>query len=316
MNVLVTGAAGFVGSNLVPFLIQREMVVSTLDMNELPVAQPDLRIQAKYRLGSFRDEAKQIADSISDVTHIVHLASQSHVDRSISSPRQFIEDNVNGTLELFEVARHLPDLQQIILFSTDEVGACKERGEFTESEPFNCGSVYSASKGAQELLAQAYIKTHSLPIVTTRCVNIFGPGQADEKFLPTIIRKAIADEKIPIYGSGYQAREWVHVDHVCDFLNWLVTASFIPPKTILHITGTKELPNIVMAQLVLGLLGKLGKGPDLIEHVTDRLGHDVRYALGRDETDHWDAPTYENRFMEDLVHTVKHYEEKLNGKRI
>ena len=171
----------------------------------------------------------------------------------------------------------------------------------------NCGSVYSASKGAQELLAQAYIKTYNLPIFPTRCVNIFGPYQATEKLIPKIISSCMEDKKIPIYGSGYQTREWVHVDHVCEVISWLLMNSIIPHGTALHITGTKEIPNIFLANYISSLFGKT----HLIEHVTDRLGHDERYALGKGDAEIlWDMPTYKNRFSEDLLKTIDWYKER------
>lgn len=309
MKVLVTGSSGFVGKNFVQRLKDNHVDVVCLDATAL--GTEDLSTW-KYRLGSFT-QTTLLADNFKEVESVVHLASESHVDRSILGPREFIDNNVAGTLELFEMCRGLPNLQSIILFGTDEVGACLEEGSFVEKGmPFHCGSVYSASKGAQELLAQAYIKTHGLPIVTTRCVNIFGPQQADEKFIPTVIRKAIKGENIPIYGSGMQKRQWVSVEHVCKFLNDLCTSTMVPPSSVLHITGTKEFPNIMLAHTILSLLGKPAS---LISHVTDRLGHDARYALGRtDSTDAYGFPEYdESKFMEDLSATVdwyvKHYGE-------
>jgi dTDP-glucose 4,6-dehydratase len=300
MRVLVTGAKGFVGTNLVEYLKEKQIEVVGLDK------RPGTDIQ--YRLGSMGNPP-----SLAGVEVIIHLASQSHVDKSITGPVKFLQDNVDGTLELFEICRNDPDIKQIILFSTDEVGACLETGSFKEEFRFDTGSTYSATKGAQELLAQAYIKTFHLPIIITRCVNIFGPYQADEKFIPTVCRYALADQGVPIYGSGLQQRQWVHVSHVCDVLNYLCVYQFFPPKTILHITGTKEIYNILLARTILNLLGKF---PDLITHVPDRLGHDLRYSMERtDKTNNFGLPEYdESGFMNDLERTVRFYEE-LYGRR-
>lgn len=303
MRVLVTGSSGFVGTNLVPHLKSNQIEVITLDKD--PSTTGDAHIL--YRLGSFDGELHSILETCDAV---IHLASESHVDRSITGPKEFIDNNVNGTLELFEACKpHLSTLQQIIQFSTDEVGACLEKGELTEEYKYHTGSVYSASKAAQELLAQAYIKTFNLPIVTTRCVNIFGAQQADEKFIPTVCRKALANDPIPVYGSGMQLRQWVSVEHVCEFINYVTTSNFIPPGSLLHITGTREIHNIMIAHTVLSLLEKPAS---LISHVIDRLGHDTRYALGRtEETDRFGCPRYEEKnFIEDLGRTVKWYEEK------
>lgn len=305
MKVLVTGASGFVGRNLVPYLHERQWEVVTLDSLPAPLPNQGFENHIQYRLGSYEELSVKNADVLKDVQVIIHLASQSHVDRSIDRPIPFVDDNVRGTLELFEVARHMR-LEKIVHFSTDEVGACLEKGSLEEGYEFNCGSVYSASKGAQELLVQAYIKTYDLPIVTTRCVNIFGAHQADEKLIPKVIRAAIKGEPIPVYGDGMQKRQWVHVDHVCEFVNIAASANFIPPKTLLHITGTHEYPNILIVHTILSVLGK---PHSLIKHVADRLGHDTRYSLGRTfkTNDFIDLEYKESEFIPDLIKTVNWY---------
>lgn len=302
MRILVTGSSGFLGSNLVPYLQQFPLDIVGLDKDPPTVGTEHFQ----YALGSFSGDLSPVLEGVECV---IHLASQSHVDRSITGPRQFLTDNIDGTLELYEACRNFPEIKSIIQFSTDEVGACLETSELTEEYRFHTGSVYSASKAAQELLAQAYVKTFSLPIITTRCVNIFGPEQADEKLIPTICRKALADEQIPVYGSGMQQRQWVFVNHVCEFLHYVATSNFIPPAALLHITGTKEIYNIMMVNSILSLLGKPST---LISHVEDRLGHDTRYALGRtDETDRYGCPVYDqSQFMADLQQTVEWYKEK------
>lgn len=315
--VLITGSSGFVGRNLSKHLKNNQFDVIGLDYQaDFPelnkenvtswLSDSGLDGFIKYRLGSYeREEVKtSVLEKLQGVQVIVHLASQSHVDRSISSPKYFIDDNVGGTIELFEMARHLPNLEKIILFSTDETVACIEEGSAKEDSVFHCGSVYSASKGAQELIAQAYVKTHNLPIVTTRCVNIFGPHQHIEKLIPKIIWSAINEVKVPIYGSGSQTREWVHVDHVCDVINWLALNTITPDGKTLHICGTKEISNIVLAQLILGKLGKT----DLFEYVGDRLGHDSRYSLHPGDAHLiWDMPKYPGNFIQDLDNTIDWY---------
>lgn len=320
MRVLITGSSGFIGKNLCLHLRENKFWVRGLDMYApQDLSHVDDFIQ--YRLGDYKKNYNtSLRDAVADVDLVIHLASQSHVDNSIRGPKVFIDDNVHGTLELYESCldldrkKPLSNIKRIIQFSTDEVGACLDEGSFFENGPFNCGSVYSASKAAQECLAQAYAKTFNLPILTTRCVNVFGKHQANEKLIPTIIKRALSGQKIPIYGSGYQTREWVSVDHVCEYLNTLVLANFIPDGTTVHITGTREMPNIVMANLILGMLGV---SHSQISHVEDRMGHDERYSLGRsDSTDHWDLPTYknENKFMSDLISTVEWYKNNFNQK--
>lgn len=309
MKVLITGASGFVGKNLVPYLHERHWDVITLDALPAPVGLSGFENHIQYRLGSYGELSAKSSDVLSGVRVVIHLASQSHVDRSIDGPVPFIDDNVRGTLELFEFCRKL-DLEKIIHFSTDEVGACLQEGSFKEDYVFECGSVYSASKGAQELLVQAYIKTYDLPIVTTRCVNIFGPHQATEKLIPKTISSALGGLPVPVYGDGMQKRQWVHVDHVCEYVTAVAAGNYIPPKTVLHITGTREIHNVMLVQSILGLLGKPS---ELIKFVPDRLGHDVRYALGRtDKTnDFIDLEYKESSFFEDLKKTVNWYREAL-----
>lgn len=330
MNVLVTGASGFVGRHTTRHLKKCGFNVIGLDFvypddrstfwtsANMPTKEETVAwLESygldgfiKYRLGTYEnaETMQAVLEKVQGVQIILHLAAQSHVDRSIKGPRTFIDDNVGGTVELFEMARHMPKLEKVILFGTDEVVACLDEGSADEKAIMYCGSVYSASKGAQELLAQAYIKTHGLPIITTRSVNIFGPEQADEKFIPTVIRNAMSGKGAPIYGNGFQSRQWVSVEHVCDFLNWIAVNTFVPHGTILHITGTPEIPNIFLAHTILSLMGK----PNMIEHVEDRLGHDVRYSLARGEGSLiWDSPVYAHSecFMQDLKATVDWYQQ-------
>jgi dTDP-glucose 4,6-dehydratase len=302
MRVLVTGSAGFVGKRLLSLLQDSSFEVVGLDY-VMPHSSPKNHVL--YRLGSFEYEPNHLSGLIGEVDAIINLAAESHVDRSISGPKQFIDNNVMGCLEILEACRYIKP-KMFLHFSTDEVGACLDVGQMMEKSPFHTGSVYSASKAAQEHLCQAYAKTHGLNLLITRCVNIFGEGQADEKFIPMICNKVISGEPITIYGNGYQERQWVYVDHVCEMVRDIVSSTFVPPGAIFHITGTKEIPNLVMAHLVSSLLGC---GSPKISHIEDRLGHDVRYSLGSEVAEHYGFSQYasKNSFISDLKKTVLSY---------
>lgn len=321
MKVLVTGARGFVGRNLCEYLEKVGIEVVALDMEfKCLLTGKNIKDQFKnpieYHLGSYWGMSSEEEALVESCDVIVHLASSSHVDNSIYGPRTFTDLNITGTLELYEICKNIKKAgrkQTIIQFSTDEVVSClPDRYQAFEDARFKCGSVYSATKAAQELLAQAYIKTWGLEIITTRCVNIFGKHQAYEKLIPKSIKAILTGESVPVYGHGYQERQWVHVDHVCEFLNEIIVATFIPPGSILHITGTKEIPNLMMLQL----LSHHCEQPLKMESVKDRLGHDERYALHKSSaTSDFIQLDYENKktFLEDIKKTVQWYKEVING---
>lgn len=316
MKVLVTGARGFIGRNLCEHLDKVGIEVVALDMSfQCLVTGQNIKEKYKktiqYQLGSYWGMSSEEENLVRECDVIVHLASSSHVDNSIYGPRSFTDLNVGGTLELYEICKNIKKegrKQTIIQFSTDEVVSCLPgRYQAFEDSGFKCGSVYSATKAAQELLAQAYIKTWGLEIITTRCVNVFGKYQAYEKLIPKAIKAILTGGEVPVYGHGYQERQWVHVDHVCEFLNEVIVATFIPPGTILHITGTKEIPNLMMLQLVAQHCNKQLQ----IKTVEDRLGHDVRYALHKSSaTSDFIQLDYEEKhsFLEDIKKTVQWYE--------
>lgn len=307
MKILVTGSSGFVGKNLVPHLKANHFDVLTLDA----VSNDLFETNFEYKLGTFSPITMEMIEK-SGAQSIIHLAAQSHVDRAISGPRKFVDDNVNGTIELFEVARKM-ELQNIILFSTDEVGGSVEEGSFFENDPMKPENTYAATKAMQEHLAQSYVKAYDLPIVITRCANIFGKHQADEKFMPTVIRNALADKPIPVYGNGKQIREWVPVEFVCEFIHFLAQASFVPPMSRLHITSSETgIQNLHLVYMVLAILGK---PTSLVSFVSDRPGHDVRYSLGRSNaTDMYGLPNNERNFMKDLEETINWYRGERYGR--
>jgi dTDP-glucose 4,6-dehydratase len=212
---------------------------------------------------------------------ILHLAAESHVDRSILGPADFVSTNVQGTLNLLECARRelqaRPRPFRFINVSTDEVYGSLAPGDpaFTEGHSLKPNSPYSASKAGADCLVRAYAETYRLPCITTRCSNNYGPYQFPEKLIPLAITRALADESLPVYGDGRNVRDWIHVaDHVEAL--WTVCTRGAPEDEVYNIGGQSEIANI---DLVRRLLEALGKPESLIRYVTDRPGHDRRYAM-------------------------------------
>ena len=205
---------------------------------------------------------------------VVNFAAESHVDRSINSPQNFIHTNVVGTSVLLDCARR-HGVQRFIQVSTDEVyGSLGETGKFTEQSPLDPSSPYSASKAGADLVALAHHRTFGQEVIVTRCSNNYGPYQFPEKLIPLMIIKAMRDEPLPVYGDGMNVRDWIHVEDHCAAV---VAALFEgKPGTVYNFGGNDESPNIEVVKLILD---RLQKPHSLISYVTDRLGHDRRYAI-------------------------------------
>lgn len=297
-NVLVTGGAGFIGANFLEHLIGSDpnVRVTTLDsltyagsLNNLDAVMPSDRHQ--FVKGDITDAAlvnRLIAESYTDT--IVHFAAESHVDRSITGPAAFISTNVVGTFTLLEAARNAwgaKDARRDVRFhhvSTDEVfGSLGESDlPFSEATPYSPNSPYSASKAGSDHLVRAYHHTYGLPITITNCSNNYGPYQHAEKFIPTVIRSALAGNPIPIYGAGLNIRDWLYVKDHCTAIDTVIRSGE-NGRTYL-IGGRSERRNIDIARLICRLLDQRsprssGKYEDLLSSVTDRPGHDFRYAI-------------------------------------
>jgi dTDP-glucose 4,6-dehydratase len=205
---------------------------------------------------------------------VVNFAAESHVDRSIDSPQNFIHTNVVGAGVLLDAARR-HGVQRFVQISTDEVyGSLGAEGRFTEQSPLEPSSPYSASKAGADLIALGFHKTFGMEVVVTRCSNNYGPYQFPEKLIPLMIIKAMRDEPLPVYGDGMNVRDWIHVEDHC---SGVIAALFEgKPGTVYNFGGDSEMPNIEVVKLILD---KLGKPHSLISYVTDRLGHDRRYAI-------------------------------------
>ncbi len=311
---LVTGGAGFIGANYVltrlggATAVERLVVVDALtyagNLESLDPVKDDPRFG--FEKADIGDEAA--IDRIMGELRpdfVVHFAAESHVDRSITGPRAFIETNVLGTQVLLDAARH-HGVRRFAMVSTDEVyGSLGPTGYFTESSPIKPSSPYSASKAASDLLALAYHHTYGLDVVVTRCSNNYGPLQFPEKLIPLMIINALSDQPLPVYGDGMQVRDWIHVfDH-----NDAVQAVLERGRAgeVYNIGSHNEQPNI---EIVRRILGRLGKPESSIRHVTDRPGHDRRYAIDpakmRDELGFTPKRTFEQGLAETIDWYLEH----------
>lgn len=312
MKVLITGAAGFIGSNLVHYLREVRPAWSLVALDSLTYAGNFANIQSLCDSGKItfcqtdireQDKINTLFESESfDI--VFHLAAESHVDRSILSAQEFVETNVIGTQVLLTAAKQ-NSVKKFIHISTDEVyGSLGPTGVFHETTPLDPTSPYAASKAASDLMALAAFKTHGQHVVVTRCTNNFGPYQFPEKFIPLFVTNAFDNKKLPVYGDGSNVRSWLHVRDHCDGL--LRACEQGRAGEIYNFGGgpEAEIPNIVVSKKILALLDR----PEtLLEYVTDRPAHDKRYAVDFSKATNelgW-KPSVE--FEEGLKQTVNWY---------
>src|SRR6267154_2603288 len=334
-SILVTGGAGFIGSNFVHYSLNQNKDFQVVNLDALTYAG-DLRnlkeAEGNYRhifsKGDILD--RPLLESIFEqyeISGVVHFAAESHVDNSIAGPEAFIRTNVLGTFTVLDVARKYwmeapfklkqgKENNRFLHISTDEVyGSLGETGLFTEDTPHAPNSPYSASKAGSDMIVRSYFHTYGMNVVTTNCSNNYGPKQNDEKLIPTIIRTALAEKPIPIYGDGKNIRDWLYVmDHVMGID--LVFQTGRPGETY-NIGGRNERNNNQIAKTVSDILdqlrprknGKLYR--DLITYVQDRAGHDKRYAIDASKIEgelKWKA---DENFDSGIQKTVKWYLEKM-----
>jgi dTDP-glucose 4,6-dehydratase len=288
-TLLVTGGAGFIGSNFIRHIRQEHPGWETTNLDKLTYAGnlenlKDVQGQSGYQFVKGDIADRKLVDKLlsQGFDVIVNFAAESHVDRSILDASPFIETNVKGTQVLLEAARthwlgsntqHLrPNI--FLQVSTDEVYGSTDRGRFTEESTLSPSSPYSASKTAADLLCLAYFRTHHLPVIITRCTNNFGPYQFPEKLIPLAVTNALEDKPIPVYGDGLNVRDWIFVDDHCRALDVVIQKG--QPGEVYNIGGGNEKTNL---ELIRKLLELLDKPRSLIQFVTDRPAHDRRYAL-------------------------------------
>jgi dTDP-glucose 4,6-dehydratase len=284
MRILVTGGCGFIGSNFVRYILQHYKPALVTNVDVLTYAGNLANLDGVVeehgeRYEFFKADIANPDQMDALMTEhqfyaIINFAAESHVDRSINSPQNFIHTNVAGTGVLLDCARR-HGVQRFIQISTDEVyGSLGKTGKFTEQSPLDPSSPYSASKAGADLVALAYYKTYGQDVIVTRCSNNYGPYQFPEKLIPLMIIKALRHEPLPVYGDGLNVRDWIHVQDHCAAI---VAALFEgKPGAVYNFGGNDEMVNLDVVKMILN---KLGKPESLISFVPDRLGHDRRYAI-------------------------------------
>ena len=310
MNVLVTGGCGFIGSNLVKYLRKQRPQWKLVNVDKLTYAGnlenlTDLEgdpqhVFVKADVGN-REHMEHVMRQ-HGVEAVMHLAAESHVDRSILGPEAFTVTNVLGTQVLLEASRAV-GIKRFLMVSTDEVyGSLGPTGAFTEESPLQPSSPYSASKTAADLLALAYAHTFGLDVVVTRCSNNYGRYQFPEKLIPLMVVNCIHDKPLPVYGDGAQVRDWLHVEDHCSAL--LLALEKGKKGQTYNIGGGAERKNI---DIVKGILKRTGKPESLIKYVQDRPGHDRRYAIDPTKTKRELGWSPAHTFEQGLDDTVKWY---------
>jgi dTDP-glucose 4,6-dehydratase len=284
MRLLVTGGCGFIGSNFIRHVLQhyRTEMISNVDAltyagnlaNLAGVAEEHGDRYEFYNADIANPDQMDALMAKHQFYAVINFAAESHVDRSIDSPQNFIHSNVVGTSILLDAARR-HGVRRFVQISTDEVyGSLSDAGKFTETSPIKPSSPYSASKAGADLLALAHHHTYGQEVVITRCSNNYGPYQFPEKLIPLMILNALRDQPLPVYGDGLNVRDWIHVeDHCAAIVSVLLNGK---PGEVYNIGSDGEMRNIDVVKLILD---HLGKPHTLIQFVPDRLGHDRRYAI-------------------------------------
>lgn len=309
-NILITGGAGFIGSNFINYILQNRDDIFLANIDKLTYAGnlenlKPIENKSNYHFVKGDITNRELVDYIFrkfDIKYVINFAAESHVDRSILGSEIFYRTNVIGTNVLLEASRRFK-VEKFLQISTDEVyGSLGETGLFTEQTPISPNSPYSSSKAAADLMVQAFHHTYGLPTVITRCSNNYGPLQFPEKLIPLMIINALNNKKLPVYGDGLNIRDWIYViDH-----NKAAELVFEKGKVgeVYNIGANREMKNIEIVKLILK---KLGKTEELIEYVKDRPGHDKRYAIDSSKIQNelgW-KPSYE--FEEAIEYTIEWY---------
>ena len=310
MRILVTGGAGFIGSNFVRGIAAGSMsgISSVVVLDKLTYAGVLSNLDSAKAMDSFRFVEGNICDSrfvtslLADFDAIVNFAAESHVDRSIGSAAEFVDTNVGGVQVLLDAIKASGRDIRFVQVSTDEVYGSIDSSSWTEEWPLQPNSPYSASKAGGELLARAYYKTHGLDVVTTRCSNNYGTHHFPEKLIPLFVTNLLEGKKVPIYGDGKNVRDWLHVDDHCRALDLVLHHG--RPAEVYNIGGGTELSN---RQLTQRLLNACGTDWSSVDEVPDRQGHDRRYSLDSTRIQQELGFTPSTQFDDGLRSTIEWY---------
>ncbi|MBE7102813.1 dTDP-glucose 4,6-dehydratase [Bacillus cereus] len=314
MNILVTGGAGFIGSNFIHYMLKNYETYKIINYDALTYSGNLNNVKLiqdnpNYSFIKGKIQNRELLEHIineRDVQVIVNFAAESHVDRSIENPIPFYDTNVIGTVTLLELVKKYPHIK-LVQVSTDEVyGSLGKTGQFTEETPLAPNSPYSSSKASADMIALSYYKTYQLPVIVTRCSNNYGPYQYPEKLIPLMVTNALEGKTLPLYGDGLNVRDWLHVTDHCSAIDVILHKGRL--GEVYNIGGNNEKTNVDVVEQIINLLGKTKKD---IEFVTDRLGHDRRYAIDAQKMKNelnWE-PEY--TFEQGLKETVEWYEHHL-----
>lgn len=310
MRLLVTGGAGFIGSNFVRRSLERSVPErpSILVLDKLTYAGDLENLASVKDLPNFEFvegdicDLKLVSNLVSSVDAVLNFAAESHVDRSITGAADFVKTNVDGVRTLLDAILGTNKTTRLVQISTDEVYGSISTGSWTEASPLLPNSPYSASKAAGELIARSYVQTHDLDVVITRCSNNYGPHHFPEKLIPLIITNLLRGKRVPIYGNGLNVRDWLHVDDHCRGIQLVLERGI--RGEIYNIGGGQELTNIEIAKI---LIENMGFDESVIDFVKDRKGHDLRYSVNWEKihTQLGYAPTID--FSSGIVETIEWY---------
>ncbi|MGM9908646.1 MAG: dTDP-glucose 4,6-dehydratase [Limosilactobacillus vaginalis] len=310
MNILVTGGAGFIGSNFIHYMLEKHPDDNLINLDLLTYAGnihnlDDIKDNPHYHFVKGNIVNRELVTHLVhefNIDHIVNFAAESHVDRSILHPEVFVETNVQGTLALLDVAKK-EGVEKFLQVSTDEVyGTLGATGYFTEESPLQPNSPYSASKASADMMVRAYFETYGLNVNITRCSNNYGPYQFPEKLIPLMTSNGMEGKDLPIYGNGKNIRDWLYVSDHCQAIDLVLRNG--KPGEVYNVGGHNERTNNEIVHLIVD---NLGISEDHIKYVKDRLGHDKRYAIDptKIETELGWKPEY--TFDTGIVKTIDWY---------